>query len=223
MPDIRYNPQAGRFIGENGKFLSAIQVQQVVTGEQTRLNTQIQAALGRLFEGETSIKDLQVEAAQLLKASHLRITTLGAGGEKSLRSNPEIFRYFGQSGSQLKREYARLVGTGTQIANGELSEAQIRDRFRRQSLRLNETFFRAELLTRASQQGHNEGKRFLGAAVKHCPSCPGYQVAEWTDISEIVPKGTACECGGYCYCTVTTRFNPDRAISLLQQDSLPGL
>lgn len=220
VEQVRYNAKAGRYIGPGGGFLSNADIQIIVTQEQNRLNAKLQRELNKLFDNKTSIKDVQLKSAELLKESQLRIITLGAGGDESLRGNPELFRYFGQSGAHLKREYAVLRANGKKIADGELTQAQIRDRFRRQSIRLNEAFFRAQMLTRISQQGHNEGRRILDSSVLHCPDCPGYQALEWVPVGDIVPKGTACVCGGYCHCTVFTRFSPERAIQELQGGTL---
>lgn len=220
VEQVRYNARAGRYVGPGGGFLSAADVHLIVTQEQNRLNAKLQRELNKLFDGKASIKDVQLKSAQLLKESQLRIITLGAGGEESLRGNPEVFRYFGQSGAHLKREYAVLRRNGQKIAGGELTEAQIRDRFRRQSIRLHEAFNRSQQLTKISQQGHNEARRILDPVSNHCPSCPAYQKLEWGPIGEVVPVGTACLCGGYCNCRVFTRFNPEAAIQELMGGSL---
>lgn len=224
-PDqITYDPRTGRYRSEFGGFVSARDVRAVVDAEATRLNNRLQPINDALVSGAISIALWEEAIAIQIKQSHLRVTALAVGGDEALRKSPIARRYFGMVGRNLRDVYASIRRLADQIEAGELTQAQIRDRVRRLANTVIPAHSRAQLLTRISQQGHNEGIRWLDRLVKnHCPSCPNHVRSKWTPIDQIAPIGHACECGGHCRCGIRTRFNPRLAIAQLGEVSLQDL
>lgn len=221
---VTYDPRSGRYRSEFGGFLSAVDVRSVVEGEVNRLNTRLQTINDALLTNAIPLSLWEEAIAAQVKQSHLRVTALGVGGDEALRRSPLARRYFGVAGRNLRDVYASIRRLGDRIENGDLTEAQIRDRVNRLGNTVIPAHGRAQLLTRIAQQGHNEGARRLDVNVKnHCAQCPGHQRLDWVPIDQIVPVGHACDCGGYCHCTVRTRFNPKLAISQLGETSIADI
>lgn len=105
------------------------------------------------------------------------------------------------------------------IAEGELTEGQIKDQARRRSLGIRSGFSSASLLDRMVSRFHNEGIRRLTSA-HPCPDCPQYQRLNYVPLEEIVPIATFCACGSNCKCQIQSRFNPARALQDLVSGNL---
>ncbi|MEM9945475.1 MAG: hypothetical protein AAF810_05355 [Cyanobacteria bacterium P01_D01_bin.36] len=197
--------------------MSRADILQVVGAEQGRLEVELERHARRLVNGQGTVADFERSMALSLKESHLRMTALGAGGEKFLRQSPLASKYFGAAGYQLRQQYGHLSKFAGQIIDGQdgfgaLTVERLVARSRRYAQSVISAYNRADLMTKVARQGHNEAWRSLGVA-KHCPDCPAYQTNGYISIDEVVAVGVACVCGGRCHCTIKTRFNPDRGLN----------
>ena len=89
------------------------------------------------------------------------------------------------------------------MANGELSEAQIRDRVSRYGDSAKISYEKARI-TQLQQKGDVYGRRRLGSCSIHCDECVTYAERGWVPIADVVPPGKDCSCNVNCCCSVET-------------------
>jgi hypothetical protein len=117
---------------------------------------------------------------------HLGQGPLGSEGEQALRDT-------------LDEQLGYLQSFVDQIANGELSPAQIRDRSGRYGanggLSFNEGMVFALALLATTEQ------RFLGACSPHCAPCLEYASFGRVPVGTLPPPRSKCLCSNNCCCT----------------------
>lgn len=219
---ITFDPRTGRYRSQFGGFLGQSDLNSIVRGEKARLQRKLERKARQMLRGQTTLANFERTLIEESKASILRMTMLAAGGQRQLTNSPNARSYLRQAQQLLGDRIDSIDSLTNKIYQGELTEKQILDRVRRQANAVFQAYNSADILQRITDRGHNEGRRTLDLAANHCPDCPAYQT-DWTDITSIVPVGAACVCGGYCRCTVQTRFNPAKAISALQQGNLTDM
>jgi hypothetical protein len=197
---VSYNPSAGRFIDSAGKFVAQSVVDNLLEQEQSQLAVRLKALTRLLSDQKISLSDWQLRFADTLKASHLRMLSLGAGGQERLTS-----RHYGAAGYQLGKQYDYLSNFAQQIHQGEITIKRAIQRAGQYASSIRPTFARAVQLSREAE-GFNEAKRSLDPQANHCPSCIGHSTnGRWVPIAQITPVGTNCECGQRCRCSIQYR------------------
>lgn len=197
---IGFNKKAGRYIDtENNVFVSRASVLDALNTDVQNLSTKLERLQGRLAAGDISLTDFSRLARAEMKPVITRGAALGAGGMDQLQG-----RQLGTLGAQAKQAYGSLNKLTKQLANGELTLGQAMDRTRKLSNHALQAFHRAEQISRA-EAGFNLGNRALAPGFKHCPSCPAHETGGWVPIQDIIPIGSACECGGNCKCVIRYR------------------
>jgi hypothetical protein len=135
-----------------------------------------------------------------MKLSAIRMSALGAGGAEGLSN-----RHYGKAGSELKKQYKYLKSFGETLSKEGLTEAQLLQRAGQYSRQSAISFHASQQITK-EEEGFTEGRRSLDEQSRHCADCPSYNTnGEWIPISQIVPTGTRCKCGGRCRCRVDFR------------------
>ncbi len=209
---------------DTGRITSRNTLLRIVDRDISSTERKIQTATKNLIAENLSLGNFQREMIALLKGSHIRSATLGAGGKDGLNN-----RILGATGRRLRQEYDALKNFVNQIERGELSEKQIIARAKSYARSAQIAFSTSELITR-SANGALTAKRELDPDADHCDQCPQYDTnGEFVPIDQIVPLGVACECRARCRCRITYRFAPDfnplqaRSISeAVAQSSLNG-
>ena len=213
---MKFDRQSGSFLQDDNAPIPIAEVEQTLNYFQASLANQFDRTTSQLILNQISLADFERSLSEQIKAGLMQTTVFAAGGQENINQSAVRFQYYGATGNQLRRRYGAIANLSVKISNGELSEAQIRDRVRRVSNEVYTTFNRTTLIRRQLEQNHNEGRRFLSPDSDHCPDCPLYQTSGFVPLAEIVPIGHACVCGGHCNCGIITRFNPDRAIAELR-------
>lgn len=218
---IVFDRRTGRYRSPFGGFLSQSDIRVIVQEQHKKLRTKLERISKQFLSEKRAIADLEETVSKTIKNSIQQMAMLGAGGKQALLNSKDSPVYIRQTKELLDIIFSNIRRLGDQIEKGELTTNQIIDRIRRQGRLIFSAYNQAELLQRISDRGHNEGRRTLAIGVKHCPDCPAYSTGgKYVAIEELIPVGIACICGGYCYCTIETRFNPQKALNELRPGRL---
>lgn len=163
-----------------------------------------------LINGRISLTEWQRRVSDRVIRDHINMVQLGAGGRRNISArhlqnlNNRLRRGMGRGGLGTP-ELEALERFARQIKNGELSEAQIRNRARRYA-RNTRASYEESRHTSLTQQGGWLAMRQLDPAAQHCRECPDYETrGQFLPASEVVPVGVACSCRANCRCTVVYR------------------
>jgi len=213
---ITFDRRTGRYRSPFGGFLSSSDIDQIIQKEYSTLTRKLERITNQLIDRKIAIADFEKRALQETKSSISRMAMMGAGGKQAFGQD-----YKKMAQSLVSDRAASLYKLSEQIRDGVLSEAQIRDRARRQATSVFQSYNQADFLQRIEGRGHNEAMRSLAGGAAHCSDCPGYATqGEYFPIESVVPVGTACICGGYCRCQVKTRLNRERALQEMMAGGL---
>lgn len=210
--EIVYDRRVGQF-RQNGRFVSRVDVLQVVDRDVQRTTVQLQGLTRLLSSGKITLPDWQERMADTLKQSHLRMAMMGAGGKAQMTQ-----QQYGYVGARLYKEYQAIDQFAQDLAASKLTEKQALARTALYARTTALSFHQAEKVTKI-RDGF-EGRRDLDALAQHCLPCIGHSTnGLFVPAAEIVPTGTDCLCHGYCRCRITWRrtrslnFDPSRLLS----------
>lgn len=212
-PEITYNPKAGRYVyADSKRFVPKAVIQHLVATEQQQLGVRLQGVTRLLATGKIDLPTWQTRFADTLKAAHLRLAALAAGGKTGL--SPQ---HYGATGYQLAKQYEYLDRFARQLAAGQVSVAQAMRRSRLYASSAKLTYNRAEQITRQGE-GFLEAKRVLDAQAQHCADCLRYSTkGRWVPANQVTLPATACACGQFCKCQIY--YRKSRSLSA----PLPGV
>ncbi|MBD3882171.1 hypothetical protein IFO70_10410 [Phormidium tenue FACHB-886] len=196
-----YDARAGQYRGENGRFVPRLEIMRLLDQEAVRTQTQLRGHTRLLIGGKLDLAEWESRTAATLKAAHLRIASLAAGGKGNLSP-----KHYGAIGYQLRGQYEYLDKFANDLAAGKLTPNQALRRSAQYGQSIRKTFHRAEQITRGSE-GFSEAKRSLDPQAKHCASCLAHSTrGRWKPIAEVVLPGAACACGQFCRCSIVYRY-----------------
>jgi hypothetical protein len=205
---ITYNPQTGRYVGADGRFVPASVIANLLDQEQAQTAVRLKALTRLLIDQKITLSDWEQRFAQTLKESNVRALALGAGGKARLTQ-----RHYGSVGYQLQQQYKYLDNFAQQLSGQKLTEAQAIRRSGLYASSVRVTFNRSEQISREAE-GFNEARRSLDPQAMHCDSCLVHSTnGLWIPADQVVPAGVDCECGQWCRCTVTYRRRPASALN----------
>lgn len=194
-PDWTWNVKAGRYQDRaTGRFLaretviahteSSIQASGVVTDQLASLAAQDAISSG----------DWYILMREEVKEEYIRQYLSGIGGREVMTPSD-----WGSIGGMLREQYDHLDGFALDIAEGELTEAQIAARSRMYTNSAREGYERAVLKT-AKGLGFDEELWVIGS-VNPCPDCVDNASADWQPLGTFSTPGdgstvclTNCDC-----------------------------
>lgn len=198
--EIRYNPNAGRYIDAAGKFVARAKIENLLDQEQAATEVRLKTLTRMLAHRKLSLQQWESQFASTLREAHLKMMLLAVGGQESLTA-----QIYGAVGYQLRRQYGYLDNFAQQLAAGSITEPRAIQRAASYARSLRSTFSRVEQLARETE-GFTEAKRSLDPQARHCASCLRYSTrGAWVPISIVVAPATNCECGQNCRCTIAYR------------------
>jgi len=128
-----------------------------------------------------------------LRRAHFEMYALGRGGWSNMTAADWL-----TVDQKLRAEWDFLQQFARQIANGELSAAQIRARMRQYESGIWSSFHKGE--TQAFiDAGFTEERRVLNPA-EHCVDCVGWAAQGWQTIGSLPAPGEQSACGHNCKC-----------------------
>lgn len=205
LPDYRYNRAAGRYIDENGRFVS----QQAIRSQLDLVLDSITADmvdLSRRFRaGEVDGATWQMESMKLIKQSHLAGAAMEKGGWFNMSQND-----FGRVGQIIRREYGYFNDLLAEITNGtQKLDGTLDNRMRLYGQAGRMTYHAFERVDRMAQ-GYDQERSILHAR-DHCTDADGPRggcleeaAKGWQPIGTMIPVGRR-NCLSNDRCTVAFR------------------
>lgn len=200
--------RAGRFVfdARNAYYEYASDLKQVKGEALLQLvNGRVQDGVttsDRLFDayqgGQISLSQMRDALATELRRANSQMFALGRGGWRQVTAEDRALLT-----ERLKQEFDYLRGFMRGIADGKLSEAQIRDRLSMYSEHTRSSFWDGQTAAKADA-GYTQERRVLAAAI-HCKDCPDYAAQGWQPINTLPSPGLGCQCGARCKCEMEYR------------------
>lgn len=195
--DIYFDNDANfyRFKGSKRK-VSRYQLRRISVLEGRDARKRSEDLLESMLRLERSFENWQYETAIVLKDINLLQYKLGLG------NNPNTLNFLELGRILRNTTYPKFRRLVRQIANGELSKAQIRARVN-SYYRGSKLAFETGLKTNQQTSGMRFAKRHLGGCFNHCQPCIGYFQLGVVSIEDVVLPTVACDCRDNCCCSVS--------------------
>lgn len=205
-----YNPDTQRYRdAATGKFVSRSAIVDL-------LREQVQSAESRLHDLATAYYEGRISAASFVditrtevKRLELQNVALGKGGFDRLD-----FADFGRVGGSLRNQYAKIIGTAQDVADGKVSLPQLLNRMNGYVGEGRKLYFATlrDNAPRASEGMTTIERRILGNA-DHCEDCLSYYNQGYQPVGVLPNPGEACQCATHCRCSITIREVPTSEVS----------
>lgn len=196
MPDFTWDANTARYRNERGSFVSTNAVidqtnQRIDDGAQ-RLENFLSAIAG----GRGNVNDLQDAVITELKNQHIQAAMLGRGGRDAMTQAD-----YGRLGATLRQEYKFMRRFIEQAANGELSEAQIKNRLKMYSSGVWKSQQAGERSAHKAA-GYTHKRRVLDPSAETCGDCEEYARIGWVPIDDksLPDPGKGSICKSNCRC-----------------------
>lgn len=192
-----------------GQFASRTAILNYSKAAIVRHSNELIGLADKLESKQINLADFQREAAEKLKKIHIHQAIQAARGSENLFANDYLI-----VARQLRKQYYAGVDEITgkrygiqhlaaQIANGEVSLAQLKARLKLYAQSGKSTYWEIDRWKKR-QSGITEGKRILMAG-ENCPECIAFSQIGWTSIESIVMPTQRCSCKNSCRCRVEWR------------------
>ncbi len=183
----RYRDKAtGRFISEQ----VLVNLAESFTGFTQDNLTSI---TDKMISGKISLADWQRQFAQELKDAYVVNVQIGRGGKNAMTQAD-----YGRIGQRLRGEYKYLNDFAKEIANGDLSAAQIQARVDQYAAGTRKAYYDGRTAA-CKAGGFTEERRILHPA-EHCGDCLEYAGKGWQPIGTLPEPGESSQCRNNCKC-----------------------
>ena len=203
LPEYRYNQKAGRYIGENGRFVSQptirLELDKVVDTYSDRLGN-----LGKQFRaGNIDARAFQYEAMALIKQTNLAGAAMEKGGWANMTQSD-----FGRVGQIVRGEYNYFRNLLTDIESGKQRLDGTLDVRLRQYGQNGRTIYHDFEREDRATQGYDEARRVLNGR-DNCktstrPGCVDVAARGFVPLADVVMIGN-CTCLNNCRCDLVYR------------------
>jgi len=207
VPKARYHYPAS-VAGVLGRPLPGQRLVDVFARRMIEHQAAGQSATEALLQRRIGVGAWERQMAEAIRASHLEARMFGVGGQ------------FGMSAAdyeatmlRIRAQHDYLHGFGRQIANGELSEARIRQRAGQYYEAAQRETYRRASEDMHRQAGYDQEQNVLGVA-DHCVDCEGETTRGWVEMGTLLPIGERA-CRSNCACHVTYRVKPTTEPALM--------
>lgn len=180
----------------NGRFLSRNTMSHLVRGRIESARSSFLNSFDQLKSGEIDFQQFQAQGRDFIRTFHTQGMMLGAGGYD--QTDPEDFLEIARF---LKNEeYVRWRWFMEQIADGQLSDAQIKARMKLYGANIRQSVEKGQQKA-AERANYQYERRFLGDCAPHCKECRRYANQGASRIGELPVPGQRCSCGPNCCCS----------------------
>jgi len=190
---------------QTGRFVSRSSINNL-------LRTEVQSAENRYHELATALHEGRISPAswvEQMRTEQRRLTlqqqALAKGGFAQLDN-----RDFGKAGASLRQQYAKIVGTAQDVAEGKISLPQLLNRvdgYVGESRRLYHDTLR-ENMPNAPDGMTTIERRRLDPGAMSCSDCIDYYDRGWQPAGVLPGPGTQCRCGSHCRCDIISQDVP---------------
>jgi hypothetical protein len=193
-PDYRYNETARRYIGSDGRFVSAGAIRGALDTTLQTSRGNVDLICGQLQRGEISVAKWQAAMAQEIKVSHVASASAAKGGWAQMSQSD-----YGFTGAKIKEQYQYLQNFANEVASGK---QPLNGAFLRRARMYNDAArgtYEDVKKREAKKAGAIEERRVRHAA-DSCIDCIEYEALGWQPIGTL-PKIGASICRTNCRCT----------------------
>jgi hypothetical protein len=184
-----------RFVSlTTGRFVSGDEVMELMRDRLAVGFERMKAYSDALAAGTAEVSEWQNAMMVELRRSHTQLAALGSGGWDNV--SPSVW---GEVGSRLKAEYQYLEGFAKEIADGNLSAAQIEARIDSYAHDAWGSYSDAERISQENA-GKTEERAVLEAGAEHCEDCMARADQGWQPIGTLPDIGDS-QCGSKCECS----------------------
>ncbi len=204
MPDFRWNENAGRFIGSNGRFVPEATIRSGVDALVDRVSQRLQVAARGVADGSVSAQAFRDVLFQGIKDVHIGAGLAAYGGQSAM--NQERYGFLG---SEVKKQYEYARGflqdivSGKQPLDGRLAA---RAAMYAESGR---TTYEHVRMREAERRGRSQVRNVLHAK-ESCDQCKSITGRGWIPIDEMPPVGSRT-CLSRCRCSLEYRGKQEQA------------
>lgn len=192
----------GRYRNEaTGRFVSRADINGLLDSQIQGAENRLQGLATAFYEGKIAPAVFVEQVCNEERRLFLQNRALGAGGFDRLD-----FRAYGAIGGSLRGEYAKIIGTARDVADGKVSLPQLLNRIRGYAGAARSQFYKAQrdTLTRAPEGMVSIERRILGDA-NHCQDCLNYYELGWQPRGSLPVPSEACACRNHCRCSLISR------------------
>lgn len=193
---------------QRGQFVAQRDIERVLQDRIDEGIDRLEDNLAALLEEGADLQEWQLASVVELRRAHTQSLAYGRGGWDKV-----TFQEWGELGARLKDEYRLLNDFSLEIAAGELSEAQIRDRMNQFAEKSWNGFWEGQ--TKAKKDaGFVEERRVLDPSAEHCDDCLRLAALGWQPIGtlpEPADGSTRCKSRDKCSKVYRTQAEKDKA------------
>lgn len=190
---ITYDPARGVYVLPGGRVIPRAVLPDLLE-QRITAGFEVQAALiAPLLDGRITVAEWQQAMAVELRRVHLQALALGAGGWEQV--TPAQWQ---QVADRLVAEWGYLAAFASEMAGGDLSEAQIRMRMELYEQAPWSTYWAGTTAVMAAV-GFTEERRVLGHA-EHCADCETWASFGWQPLGTLPEPGEQSVCRSNCRC-----------------------
>jgi hypothetical protein len=193
--DLIWNDKEKIYYHANGRKISQYQMLQLIRREQKAFNQDIDVYTRGLLNKAISFEDYQKLVKESVRDSHVQMMRLGRGGKERTAA----IHYLDVANELRENQYPPLRDLFQQLADGKLSEAQLKARLKAYIKASKISFERG----RESQQAMIKPMevRLLGSTDRHCSDCIYYASRGIQPLGTLPVPGQACQCRQNCLCS----------------------
>lgn len=130
-----------------------------------------------------------------VKRAHVQAAVIGRGDRAAMTQEA-----WGRVGRRIRGEYEALRGFAQDIADGNLSPAQIEARAQLYANHTQMSYWDGSRVAQR-EQGLTEERRIINPG-ETCPDCESYAAQGWQPIGTLPPPGVDSECRSNCNCSM---------------------
>lgn len=197
-PEYRWNAEARRYVGPDGRFVAQAAVREALDRALARSMIEARRLSRTLQNGETATLDWERRMRDVISDVHLYAAAAAKGGWAELTASD-----YGRVGQILREQYTYLNRFASEIDSGA---QRLDGRFlRRVELYLQSGRRTYHLVERREEEarGMTEERSVLHPA-DHCDECVLEEALGWSPIGTLTPIGER-QCLTNCRCSIEYR------------------
>jgi hypothetical protein len=191
----KWNQTAHRYYNtDTGRFLTHARALEFIEQGLAASGSVVDNLAAYVADGLLAPGDWYTLMAREVKGEYIRQYLAGIGGRAQMTQAD-----WGSIGGMLKEQYGHLQGFMEEIAQGKLSEAQIRARARMYTNSAREAYERAH--AKVAGQAGNDQEIWVLSAAEHCEDCLAFAAENWQPLGHFpMPGAGHTKCLTNCGC-----------------------
>lgn len=199
----RWEAEIGRYGGyretATGRFISQESVVDIVNESIDKVIIEVENLAGAVARGDITVGAWQQAMRDQIKQTYIWQAELAAGGRAHMTQ-----QYWGVVGGRIYGQYRYLDNFAAQLANGQLTEGQIRSRSTMYINSARQTYW-AIRTREAKKRGYTEERWITKGDESVCSPCGEAGTTDWQPIGTFAEPGSGTVVIGETFCEGLTR------------------